>query len=394
MPVFEYFALTARGKKKKGLLLADFKTAVDDELRKNGFYPIKIHQLDVLPNPKKVSKDTLLGLTKDLYQLLKAKISLYESLKNILQRKTDANVQILLIAILDKIKQGYLFSNILQQYPGIFDAVYIAIIKAGEESGNLELSLKFLKEILEKQGQVQKKIRSQLAYPKFLALIGLCLVIGVLTILVPSFKDLLDGKEQKGITKIVFLASDFLLHSPEIIIASLLGLFASLYSILKIDKVKRAFFELQLKIFPFKNFYIPKIFSRFSLLVHSLLLAGITTVEALQHAKGVLGNPILEKEMEKIIAQMKEGKRLSSELKRSSWIPETVCQIVSSRDDIGDLPEAFMAIYQLYEEELDKNLTTLSTYIQPVLFILLGLIIGLIILSVLLPMTDATNFTT
>ncbi len=392
MPIYECLILSSRGQKKKELILADSRQEIAEDLSKKGFFSISIKQIESLPKLKKVSSSKILAFTQDLYQFLRAKIPLFEALKNIQKKINDSNIQVLIIGLIDKIKQGYQLSEAMQFYPHVFNSVYLAMIKSGEESGRLELALSSLKRILEKEAQIQKKLSSQLAYPKFLALISLGLILGVLVFLVPSFKELLDGKEQKGITKIVFSASDYLLNYPYSIMLGISLAVGLIWGSIKIPFVRSKIESAQIGLFPFKNFYIPKIFSRFFLVFRSLTEAGVPLVEGLKYSKDVLGHPVYEKEIEQIISDMTLGYTFSQALKKSNKIPEMIFQIVVSKDEIGGLGDAFSTISQYYEEELERNLQQLATYIQPVMFILLGLVIGTIILSVLMPMTDTTNF--
>jgi type II secretory pathway component PulF len=392
MPIFQYVAMSQRGEKKSSLTLADSKAEVLDEINRKGYFSIEIREIATLPKLKKITPTKILEFTQELYQFLKAKIPLYDALKNIQKKNLDPNMQILLIGILDQLKQGHLFSKALESYAAIFDPIYITIVKAGEETGKLDVSFLSLKISLEKELLVKKKISSQLAYPKFLAFVSFLLIIGVLTFLVPTFKDLIDVKNQKGITKVVFGLSDSLLSNPQAYVSLLLSLGLLIWLGKRLSFIQGIWLKAQLKVFPFKNFYVPKIFLRFSLIFSSLLEASVPLVDALKYSKKVVHHPLIESDIELVIQSMKEGASFENALKKAFFIPETVIQIVASREETGSYVEAFKTIGSIYEEELERNLQQLSTYIQPAMFLLLGLLIGIIILSVMLPLSDTTNF--
>jgi len=324
MPIFQYVAMSQRGEKKSSLTLADSKAEVLDEINRKGYFSIEIREIATLPKLKKITPTKILEFTQELYQFLKAKIPLYDALKNIQKKNLDPNMQILLIGILDQLKQGHLFSKALESYAAIFDPIYITIVKAGEETGKLDVSFLSLKISLEKELLVKKKISSQLAYPKFLAFVSFLLIIGVLTFLVPTFKDLIDVKNQKGITKVVFGLSDSLLSNPQAYVSLLLSLGLLIWLGKRLSFIQGIWLKAQLKVFPFKNFYVPKIFLRFSLIFSSLLEASVPLVDALKYSKKVVHHPLIESDIELVIQSMKEGASFENALKKAFFIPETV----------------------------------------------------------------------
>lgn len=393
MPVFEYIAMTNQGKRKKNLFICDSKQMITEELKKFGLFPVSIKQLDELPKIKKLSTEKIFAFTRDLAQLLKAKIALYDAIKAIQERKQETDEQIFLIGILDQLKKGILLSDILSRYPKCFDSVYLSVVKAGEESGNIEDAFLSLEMIMKKQLEIQKKIASQTVYPKILLVISALLILGVLAYLIPSFKELIENQELKGITKFVFHLSDLLLHQPIKFFGPLLLPFLLIGALSYLPAVRQKLAVLKLYTPVLKEFYLAKIFSKFALVLKTLLKAKIPPVEALKLAKKATGHQLMEKEIERIIIGMEQGKKFSEELKKSIYVPSFICQVVSAREEVSALEDAFELIYQHYQELLERSLQNLTNYIQPFLFIILGLVIGMVILSVLIPLTDTSNFT-
>ena len=393
MPVFEYIAMTNQGKRKKNLFICDSKQMITEELKKFGLFPVSIKQVDELPKIKKLSTEKIFAFTRDLAQLLKAKIALYDAIKAIQERKQETDEQIFLIGILDQLKKGILLSDILSRYPKCFDSVYLSVVKAGEESGNIEDAFLSLEMIMKKQLEIQKKIASQTVYPKILLVISALLILGVLAYLIPSFKELIENQELKGITKFVFHLSDLLLHQPIKFFGPLLLPFLLIGALSYLPAVRQKLAVLKLYTPVLKEFYLAKIFSKFALVLKTLLKAKIPPVEALKLAKKATGHQLMEKEIERIIIGMEQGKKFSEELKKSIYVPSFICQVVSAREEVSALEDAFELIYQHYQELLERSLQNLTNYIQPFLFIILGLVIGMVILSVLIPLTDTSNFT-
>lgn len=392
MPIFKYEVLDNLGEKKSSLFLADSQDEVIYELGKRGYFLISISSLENLPKLKKISEKKILQFTQDLYLFLKAKLTLFEAIQNIQKKEQDPNVQILSIGLLEQLKQGIIFSQALKSYNDLFDLTYIAIVAAGEESGKLENSFYSLKVILEQNLKLKKKISSQLAYPKFLCFVSFVLIIGVLTFLIPSFKDLLGDKEQKGMTRFVFGLSDSLINYFWYYLGGFALFLGSIAGVTKTLRFKVFFERISLKASPFKSFFIPSIFLRFSMIFETLLAAKVPLVDSLRLARAVLKNSYLENDIDLIIEKMKEGLKFPDAVRFTRYFPDLVQQIIYSRNETGSFDEAFHTIRFIYEEELEKNLQQLTTYIQPAMFLILGLVIGLIILSVLMPLTDVTNF--
>lgn len=392
MPIFEYTALTNQGKKEIQLGIADSKWAMLEELKKIGLFPIAIKPVDQLPPPKKLTKKQLVAWTADVAQLLKAHLPLYEAIVSVQRKKMSLKEQVFMVDILDRLKKGMLLSKILKTHAQPFDPVYIAMIQAGEETGTLAQVYGELADLLKKQEAVERKIAAQLAYPRILAAVSGLLVIGVLTYLIPSFKELIDQRHLKGLTKWVFKSSDLLIHHPLKFFTPFVVIPAVSRLLSCVAWVKDQKESLKLRLPLIKTFYIARSFSQFALVVKILLQAKLPPVEALKLAKGGLSHPRLIASMERIIQGMKEGRKLSEEMKKSALIPSFVCQVIASREELSALSDAFEVIYRHYEELLDQIMQKIASFMQPCLFVILGLVIGMIILAVLIPLTDTSHF--
>lgn len=392
MPIYEYTALNPKGQTKKSCFHADSMLEAKESLLKQQLLLVAIKESKSHEKGKKLSKEQVLLFTQELSQLLKARLPLYEALKTLEENNTNHPSHRIIAYLCDHVKQGELLSVALQAYPHLFDLVYIAMVKAGEESGKMDSAFLTLKKILSKQLKLQKQLSSALTYPKFLAGFGFLLVLGVFYFLIPALKEMIEDKTLNNLTLAVLKISSFLRDHPYLSLA-FLGLLGCFFAIFKrIPGVLGFWNYLQIHFLPLKRFFIPKAFSRFCETLAGLLAANVPLIDAMRFSKDVLAHPTLEKEIERIIDEVVLGKKLSYELKHSPYIPDLISKLVATSEETGTLAETFSSIAEIYEEELEKNLSQLSTLIQPVMIVILGLIIGLVLLAVLIPMTDVSNF--
>ncbi len=392
MPIYEYTALNPKGQTKKSCFHADSMIEAKESLLKQELFLVAIKESKGSEKGKKLSKEQVLLFTQELSQLLKAKLPLYEALKTLEENNTNHPSHRIIAYLCDHVKQGELLSVALKAYPHLFDPVYIAMVKAGEESGKMDSAFLTLKKILSKQLKLQKQLSSALTYPKFLASFGFLLVLGVFYFLIPALKEMIEDKTLNNLTLAVLKISSLLRDQPYSCLV-FLGFLVCFFAFFKrIPGVLGFWYYLQIHFLPLKRFFIPKAFSRFCETLAGLLAANVPLVDAMRFSKDVLAHPILEKEIERILDQVVLGKKLSYELKHSPYIPDLVSKLVATSEETGTLAETFSSIAEIYEEELEKNLSQLSTLIQPVMIVILGLIIGLVLLAVLIPMTDVSNF--
>jgi len=390
MPLFRYRALTETGKKISGVIDADSLDLAKERLRRN---QVLVTQLDSVQNRKEVtlSSPMLLAFTRELGQLLNAGLPLYESLLTIEEKYRKTRSHPLFLDLCDRLKGGYNLSTILKTYPKTFDSIYISMVEAGEKTGALSWAFDQLYELIERRQKLKKQLISAVAYPAFLGAFCFLVMIGLLFFVIPSMQELFEGRRLHPLTQMVLSWSQFLQNHFLLILLSI-GLISMVaVSYFRRKQGRYALQRLLQKIPLVNTILLQAALIRFCRSSSILLSGGVPLVGALTTSRKAMKHPLLEEVIADAEGQIIEGKPLSHELKKSSRIPPLVARMLSIAEETGKMPEMFKNISDIYDGELERNLSHVTTFLQPALLILLGGIVGLVILSILLPLTDVSS---
>ena len=393
MPLFRYKAIGDDGKETKGVIDADSLVMAKDKLRKQR---ILVTSLDTFAQSKSskviLNPAQLLAFTRELAQLLKAGVPLYESLLTIEEKQKQSKIHPLFADLCDLLKNGSSFSFSLSKYPESFHEIYLSMVRSAEKSGALYEAFDQLTLLIAKQQKLKKQLVSSLAYPAFLG--GFCLlVIGALFFFViPSMKELFEGRALHPSTGFVIGVSDFL-NKYVVMLALFLGLAVSFFCWVS----RQPNFKKRLSLLLFKIPYCKKILIESSLIrffraMHMLLSGGVPLVESLRFTKKVVGGGAFEDLIAKTEAKVIEGRKVSQLFSEAPFIPLLVLRMLSIGEESGNMDGMMKNMAEIYEEELDKDLQQLATFLQPAVLLFLGAIVGLVVLSILLPLTDVSSF--
>lgn len=393
MPLFRYKAIGDDGRESKGVIDADSLTMAKERLRKqkilvtfiDSFTEGKISKIILHPSQ-------LLSFTRELTQLLKAGLPLYESLLTIEEKQRNTKTHALFADLCDLLKNGSSLSSALAKYPETFHEIYLSMVKSAEQSGSLFEAFEQLTLLISKQQKLKKQLLSSLAYPAFLG--GFCLlVIGALFFFViPSMKELFEGRSLHPLTYIVILISDFL-NAYAVVLASLVVLLgAFLYWISSLPSFKKKLSLFFLKVPYFKKILIQSALIRFFRAMFMLLHGGVPLVEALRFSRKVVNHSALENLIAHAESKVIEGKKISQLFAEVSFMPLLVLRMLTIGEETGNMGFMMHNMAEIYEEELDKDLQQLATFLQPAVLLFLGAVVGLVVLSILLPLTDVSSF--
>ncbi len=388
MALFRYQALSVGGKKMSGVIDADSIMAAKEKLRKE---QILVTDLAFFKEKKKeihLPFPFLLDFTRMLGQLLQAGIPLYESLVIIEEKYHHHRFHPLLMDLCDALKSGSSLSATLSKYPKSFDPIYVAMVHAGEQSGSLPKVFEELRELLHKQQKLKKQLFSAAAYPMFLG--GFCCVVffALLLFVIPSMKALFDGRALHPITRIVFGASDFVRAYGIWLAFSFLSCLGAFIFGLRSAHFRVYLDKWVLKIPLVGDFMREAATIRFCRTASLLLQGGLPILQTLRLSRGVMKNIPLEAIIERAEQKVSEGKPLSQQLKDSTLISSIVPRMLAIAEETGKIGNMLQNISNICEENLEKKLQQFTALLQPVLLLVLGLIVGTVLLSILIPLTD------
>lgn len=391
MPLFRYRAITANGKETKGAIDADCLETAKEKLRKQQFLITSLTHLQAKRKELALTPALLLIFTKELTQLLKAGLPLYESLLTIEEKYSHHKAHSLFLDLCHRLKEGCPLSESLKKYPSTFDTIYVSMVHIAEQSGNLLSTFEQLIQIISHQQLVKKQLKSALMYPCVLFCFSLLIVLGLLLFVIPSMKELFEDRALHPITAVVLGISNQLKEHIWVVFVS-----AIIFGLAVLIALKKFFKKL---IYPIliQLPYVSTLLFHNALLCLSrtmamLLGAGIPLVDATILVKKIIKHPVLEKTLTDAEQKLSQGQKLSWIYREHLVIPAVMTRMLSIAEETGKMEEAFFHLSKIYEEELEKHLAQIAAFLQPVMLIALGAIIGLVVLSILIPLTDVGSF--
>lgn len=399
MKKFAYKAKDKEGKTVKGLVEArDEKQAVA-VLRERGLVifsltPAEVNLLKEISNKvfKRIALADITTFTRQLSTMITAGLTVNESLAVLRAQSSPAMAQVI-DEVLRSVEGGLSLSDSLAKHPKVFSKVYIALVRAGETAGVLDEVLARLAENLEKQREFQGKVMGAMIYPVIIV-VGMVAVATLMMIFViPRLLTLYEEFQAKlpTPTKILISVSKFMVAWWWIILVLLLGGFYFLRGFCKTVSGKRKIDELILRIPIIGNLQKQIILTEMARTLGLMVGAGISIVEALDVTSEALGNKIYEEELKEASKQVEKGLSLGTILSTSEEFPPVISQMIIVGEETGKLDEVLTKLSRYFEAESEQMVKALTTAIEPLIMIILGIGVGFLIIAVILPIYNLTT---
>ena len=338
---------------------------------------------------KKITQGDITVFTRQLSTMMKAGLPVMQAFDIVAKGHSNAAMTKLLMEVRNDIEQGTSMANAFRKHPKYFDNFYCNLVDAGEAGGVLENLLDKLATYMEKTQAIKKKIKSALTYPIAVVVVAIILVIIMMMFVLPEFKKVYDGMnaEMPALTQFMMGISDFMVAYGWIVIIAMIGAVVAF-----IQWHKRSF-ELQkrmdgmlLKLPIFGNIVEKGTIARWARTTATLFAAGVPLVEALDSVGGASGNIIYEEATRSIRNQVNQGTSLTTAMGSTDLFPNMVLQMASIGEESGSLDDMLNKAAEFYEEEVDIAVSTLSSLMEPIIMVVLGSIIGVILVSMYLPL--------
>ena len=391
MPLYEYQAYSSDGEFTKGMVDAPSENEAKAKLREQGLMVSKLGEPGRSKGAALLTGDNLVAITHQLSELLKAGLPLYEALRSLEEQYRGERYHRLLLNLCEQIKGGTPLSQAMAAYPGSFDRLYCSMVAAGEAAGALELVLQRLGTFLSKQQALRKQITTSLIYPGVLAVFALLVLGMLLGFVVPSMEGIFEGRELNSFTAFILGASQVFRDYWMAIFPTIGAVIGIVIWRLRTDAGRRWLERVGLKLPLFRTLMVQAALARFARTMETLQKGGLSLIDALRLARGVMKNHTLEAVVERAEKKVIEGSPLSKQLAQSPLIPPLVWRMLSVGEEAGNTEGIWSRIADMYEGELDKTLTRVLALAQPVILIVMGIGIGAVMLAVLLPLSDVTS---
>jgi type IV pilus assembly protein PilC len=394
---FKYKAKTNNNEIIEGISESEDKFALAHDLSQKGQIPISIEELKTenkglsmkITIFSHVSLSEKIMFTNNLSGMLSAGISLNRALSILEKQSTNQTFTNVLKNLVEDINKGINLSESMKKFPKVFSGIFIPMVHAGEESGNLPDTLKEVGLSLKKSYDLNKKIKGAMTYPTIIVcamiLIAIFMMVYVVPTLTKTFTDL--GTELPTSTKVVIAISDFV--SQHTILLFLI-IFAVVFGFIYLSHIKiiRRYLDLFILHIPVIGKIAKEInTARTARTLSSLLLSGVNLSNSLSITKEVLQNVHYKELIEKSIISIEKGEVLSASFKENTFLyPVMVGEMVEVGEETGNLSKMLLDIANFYESEVDNKTKDLSTIIEPVLMVLIGGAVGLFAVSMIKPM--------
>jgi len=342
---------------------------------------------------EKVKTKDLVLFTRELSTLTNAGLSLIKSLVSLRDQLPAGLLREVLTEVIEGVERGESFSESLGRFPKVFPRMYVNMVKSGEASGTVDAILKRLALLLEKQEKLKKKVQAALVYPAFVMSIACIIVGGLMVFVVPTFTAMFDdlGGELPGPTKLLIAMSDTIAGFWWLIIILIVGaIFGAGYAH-KNKKVKYAIDLCALRC-PGVGMLVQRVaISRFARSVGTLLQSGVPILQTLTIVQEMTDNEVYAQCVPLIINAVKEGEGLSKVIEETGHFPNVMIKMVHVGEETGQLPQMLEKVAETYDEDIDGMVLALSSLMEPVLIIVLGLIVGFIVIAMFLPLFNITE---
>ena len=394
MALFRYEALDEKGKMVSAIVDADSLLEAKQKLIRRQILVTKVTQIKKNKSGCSLKKSEVLSLTRELARLLEAGLPLFEALSVLEEKYRNLKAHELLLDLCDKIRAGQPFSLALESHPICFDMLYCSMIANAERGGHLIKALHELAHLIERQLHVRKTILGALLYPALLSVFCLIVLSVLLFFVIPSLFDLFEGRSLHPFTCFVFACSRFALKAKW---------FLALFAALLLGAAGWSFFSEKGRYYAKKVLFrapfisellAPVALSRFFRAAATLIEGGLPALFALQQAKPTLRHPLLESSMQEAFQSLSQGETLQSALQGRAGIPPLVPRMLGIALEGGKLSPMMHQIASIYEDDLEKTIERVTSMVQPILLLALGGMVGFVLLSVLLPLTDVSSFAT
>ena len=389
---------SASNKIVKSTVQADSENAAAKLLTAQGFIPLKIETEDERKgffarlSGRVTAKDKIV-FTRQLATLIGAGLPLAQSMRTVHEQTQNKKMQEIVQEVIADIEGGKQLSDSFAKHPEVFDKVFIALVSAGEASGTLDDALRRVAAQQEKDAAMMSKIKGALTYP-VIVLVVILLVGGfMLLTVVPQVKNLYKdlGKELPVLTQIMVGTADFFINYWWIVVI-LLGIGGYFFGQwLKTESGIRwkDLFKLNVPMFSgmFRKLYM----ARFTRTGQTLLSTGVAMLDMLQITSEAVNNTVVSEGITRSIDKVKGGKALSASLKNEEYVLEMVPQMIKIGEQSGKIDDMMGKCAQIYEDELDEEIRTISTAIEPVLMVVLAIVAGGMVGAILFPIYSLVN---
>ncbi|MFH0918830.1 MAG: type II secretion system F family protein [Fibrobacterota bacterium] len=339
--------------------------------------------------PSRIPSKHLMLFTRQLSAMLSAGLPLSKSLATLAIQTENKALREALKKVTDDVKSGKPFAEALQK-DGRFPHLYCSMVGIGEKGASLDGILQKLAKYLEKQEKIKSKILSAMTYPAVVLLLAVCVVVALLTFVIPTFTKMFTdtGNELPAATQAVISLSDFIRSYFVLMILGGIALVLLCLQLIKRPDIRLSIDSALLKIPVLGSLLRKTAISRFSGTLGTLLQTGVPLVDAMKITATTAGNRVVEAAVLKSLSNITRGREIAKPLEETGIFPPMVIQMVAVGEETGKLSDMLLKVSEFYDAEVDAAVERLTSILEPVMILLLGLVVAGLLIAMYLPMFD------
>lgn len=416
---FSYTAVTRSGERRSGVLEAADRRAAVAILEKQGLVPVRMQeggetgttQIErvstgsdqsaapasrrVLPGRKRLRMGMreLLIFTSELSDLLASGMKLGNALATLSRRKTGRARDVIAVDLRDEIVRGSSLSQALARWPGTFPPLFVAMVRAGEASGQLARSLETLTRHYERVQEAREKVIMALIYPAIVLSFGALVLVFAMVFVVPRFTAIFAelGGTLPLPTLILIQISRFLMRYGLLLLLGIVGGVCFLRRLIRTPRGQYMRDRLMLGLPVVREIVRANAFAHFARTLGSLLASGVPVLEALAIVEKTVGNAVIAEELQRARSRVTDGASISGPLAAGRVFPRLLTDMLAVGEASGDTSSALAHIARRYDAELDRSVKILTTVLEPLLILVMAVLVGYVAISMLLAVFDLTS---
>ncbi len=406
MPVYQYQGYRNDGGATAGIVDAENVKVARLKLRREGVFPTEVVEQGQTPAHRQerrrirpiyqpgrfttLSPNDLALMTRQFATLLVAGLPLVEALGILTEQAEKKPVKSLLAEIREQIRGGKSLSAVLETYGKDFSPIYVHMVRAGEASGALDQILFRLAEFLEKQQMLKNRVTNATLYPALMLLVGISVLFFLMTFVVPKITAVFASMKQAlpWPTIVLMSASQFFMDYWLLIIGFTIGVLLLARRLVQTDHGRMAADRMILRLPLIGEVARMVSISRLASTLATMLSSGVQLLDALDVSKRVMNNRVLEESVEGARQNIREGETIADPLKRSGEFPALVTHMIAVGERSGEMEEMLRRVSQIYDGEVERVISRLTSLLEPIMILVMGIIVFFIVVAILLPIFE------
>ena len=399
MPGFSYVAVDKRGKEKRGSLEAETRERALEQLKAEGLIPVSVREQGALNKEidfsigKKVKPRDLSVFCRQFVSITQAGVPMKEALQMLSEQTENKWLKRAISEVLLNVEKGNTLADSMRSQPDIFPSMLVNMVEAGEQSGSLEMAFSRMAVHFEKEAKLKATIKKATIYPIILVIAAIGVIAVMLLFVIPIFIDMFADLdiEMPALTMFVMNSSKWMTSHWYVVLAIIVGVVVAYKLIYKTTQGRLTIDRIKMKMPLFGKLTVKTACSQFARTMSTLLMSGISTIDALETTSKIVNNIHYTNAMLKAREEVMKGIPLSEPLEASGIFPPMVYHMTGIGEETGNVEEMLEKLADYYDEEVEMTTQSVLAAMEPIIILFMALIIGTLVIAVISPIASMYN---